>query len=162
MPAPIASRDLYWRLIDGNQALSNRDFVTARRYYRLIIDSPATLRERQSDNPTYLKAYIEATKAAARFQLMYPYLANYREYRSIDREIAMQLYRDAQAQDGIYAKWSAAFVGIYQKNGDIDQAFFAAREAIDGTDIPYGTYFYQPDIRTEVGGPKTLCSGPLS
>jgi hypothetical protein len=136
---PVASRDPYWRLVDGNFAVNMQDFQQAIQLYQ---DGLQTAADREEYTDSELGRVIVATLY---FQLMFAYI------QIGDVNQASAVYANIQ-QQGDYSEWARSFWQIYEQSRDITASCDAAKQAAKDVDLPGYSY-----VAHSLGAGDALC-----
>lgn len=131
IPDQIVSEHPYWKMVDGNIALSQRRQEQARQLFEEALSA-------HFFPPIGYELDWQLVRAVSRFQLIFTWLKMH------DETHAQQVYTDAQNIDGQYALWSKVLWNEYMKTKNLDQACALARDSAGETFMAGYSYATNP------------------
>lgn len=127
---PVASQHPYWQMMDGLDALRAGDEQRAGDYFGAVLAAPLPYE--------FIEVPDEQIQDVARFQLVF--LAA----RRGDLTEARRIAGEADPRHKQFVAWSTAFFTAYERQGDLDAACAAARQAAGDTKMTGSGYLNNP------------------
>ena len=148
---------LYYKVQDGNIALSQRNYSLAIQLYtQALSDDSLKLWQAETSGASAGQTELGVLRAFARFRLALTYAV------MGDNKAAMATLNEASRLDGEYAGWSRAFMGAYNSVGGLPDARYSFDPAyLFPTIVVPGSPSATPVPPTATPAPPTSTATPL-